>query len=67
MILICSQMESQLKSLSGKTEKEQLTKSNDGDDEKSLTVSSKRSHKTPKKFEDYQPQKKTPKTAAAEV
>ena len=60
-------MESQLKSLSGKTEKEQLTKSNDGDDEKSSVVSSKRSHKTPKKFEDYQPQKKTPKTAAAEA
>ena len=76
-------MESQLKSLAAieesvdkKTiksetlEKEQLTKLKDENDEKGSvhsTVSSKRSHKTPKKFEDYQPQKKTPKTVPVEA
>jgi hypothetical protein len=69
-------MESQLKSLSGKTaigeslEEVQLVKLNAGKDEKGSvhsTVSSKRSHKTPKKFEDYQPQKKTSKTAPVEA
>ena len=66
-------MESQLKSLSGKTaigeslEEEQLIMLKDGKGSVHSTVSSKRSHKTPKKFEDYQPQKKTSKTAPVET
>ena len=70
-------MESQLESLTRKTEtvesmdkKQQLTKTtdeNEKNDSSHSTTSSKRSHKTPKKFEDYQPQKRTPKAAPVEA
>ena len=70
-------MESQLESLTRKTEtvesmdnKQQLIKTtdeNEKNDSSNSTTSSKRSHKTPKKFEDYQPQKRTPKAAPVEA
>merc|ERR1719150_2085439 len=70
-------MESQLESITRNTEtvesednKQQLTKTTDEiekNDSSHSTTSSKRSHKTPKKFEDYQPQKRTPKAAPVEA